>query len=243
MPPSSLTDRLAEHVALHGSGGRLSGAKRRAAVSRALYEDFADLRGLLHAAARGRTVDIRSHTEEVWCDMAAAAGVLTPRGRRFRPADNGARAYLGGGWLEELVALALAEAGCSDVRFAQMIRWRAPDSADDHFNEVDALGVKDGRLVLVSCKATATDLLERSRGEDRMFDAMLELSYWNAHFGARAALPVFVTTTDFYDEDARAFRSPRLMERARVLGLHVLTADFSTYAAFADKLAAILADR
>jgi hypothetical protein len=56
---------------------------------------------------------------------------------------------------------------------------------------------------------------------------MLELSYWNAHFAAHEATPVFVTTTDFYDEEQGAFRSPKLMERARVLGLTVLTADFS----------------
>uniref|UniRef100_UPI003BA94776 hypothetical protein n=1 Tax=Stappia sp. TaxID=1870903 RepID=UPI003BA94776 len=224
---TALSDRLAGLVELHGPGGSLGKARGRAALTRAIYENFEALRPILIAGGSGKPIGSPSGAVRAWCEEAVDHDVLRRKGQGYRAAGNGARTYLAGAWLEELMALALLACGCRNVRFAQQVRWRAPGQEEEHFNEVDAIALHDERLVIVSCKATATDLLERSHGEERLFHAMLELSYWNAHFAAREALPVFVTTTDFFDEEAGVFRSPKLMERARVLGLTVLTADFS----------------
>jgi hypothetical protein len=225
--PKTLSDRLAGLVELHGPGGSLGKARERGALTRSIYENFEDLRPILIAGGSGKPVGSPPAAVRAWCEDAVGHGVLSRKGQGYRAAGNGARTYLAGAWLEELMALALLDCGCRDVRFAQQVRWRAPGQQEEHYNEVDAIALHGERLVIVSCKATATDLLERSHGEERLFHAMLELSYWNAHFAAHEATPVFVTTTDFYDEEQGAFRSPKLMERARVLGLTVLTADFS----------------
>ena len=224
---TALSNRLAGLVELHGPGGSLDKARGRGALTRAIYENFEALRPILIAGGSGKPIGSPSGAVRAWCEDAVGHGVLRRKGQGYRAAGNGARTYLAGAWLEELMALALLACGCRAVRFSQHIRWRAPGREEEHYNEIDAIALHDERLVIVSCKATATDLLERSHGEERLFHAMLELSYWNAHFAAREAVPVFVTTTDFYDEEAGAFRSPKLMERARVLGLTVLTADFS----------------
>lgn len=240
--PARLEARLSPLVDLHGPGGSLADARARQDLTRRIYEQFELLRPILTAGGSGHPIGApQDGPIRGWCEAAVARAVLRRRGAGYRAAHNGARTYLAGGWLEELVALALETAGCDAVRFAQPVRWRAPRQPEEHFNEVDALALYGERLVLVSCKATATDLLERSHGEERLFNALLELSYWNAHFAGDAALPVFLTTTDFYDENRRAFRSPRLMERARVLGIEVLTADFSTLRRLQARLDAILA--
>jgi hypothetical protein len=237
---SPLSARLAGLVELHGPGGRLDEARARGVLTRTIYEMFEPLRPALISGGSGHPLAVAGEAMRSWCELAVGLGVLARRGRGYRAADNGARTYLAGGWLEELMALALLDAECQEVRFSQQIRWRAPGGESDHYNEVDALALYGGQLVIVSCKATATDLLDRSHGEERMFQAMLELSYWNTHFGNRAATPIFVTTTDFYDEEAGEFRSPKLMERARILGLNVLTADFSTAAHLTRRLRDVL---
>lgn len=49
-----------------------------------------------------------------------------------------------------------------------------------------------------------------------------------------------VTTADFYDEKLRSFRSPRLVERANVMGIKVLPADFGTFDVFTEKVAQLI---
>lgn len=237
-----LAARLADLVSLHGPGGSMPQARARAGLTRQIYEEFELLRPVLTAGGSGRPIGAPQDEIRDWCERAVSLGVLRRRGDGYRAAQNGARTYLAGAWLEELMALTLLDCDCEAIRFAQQIRWRAPGQREDHYNEVDALALHGDRLVIVSCKATATDLLERSHGEERLFHAMLELSYWNAHFAGGAAVPVFVTTTDFYDEEEGSFRSPRLVERARVLGLTVLPADFSTTERLARRLRHVLED-
>ena len=240
MTKPSLTRFLADRVALHGSGGDVARAAQRASLTHRIYEAYPAMRRVLHELGRGRSAHPSSSDARDWCAAAEAEGLLMRRGDSFRALDGGTRAYVNGMWLEELVALAMSESHCADIRFGQRIRWRAINDTEDHYNEVDALCLHADQIIVVSCKATANDLLERSRGEQRIFDALLELSYWNAHFFQNKACPIFVTTTDFFDEDRGIFRSAKLMERARALGLQVITADFSTYAAFAGRFHALL---
>jgi hypothetical protein len=176
-------------------------------------------------------------------DLAALAvhhRVLTPHGGGWRLTGAAARGYVYGGWLEELAALGLQAAGAEDVRCGQRVFWRAGTDGSEHVNEVDVMAVQGARPVLVSCKATAALLLEDGAGDDRLFDALQELAYWNAHFGRGRAIAIFVTTSDFYDESRRRFRSPKLIERARVLNLNTVSADYGTWPRFVGRLREIL---
>jgi hypothetical protein len=159
---------------------------------------------------------------------------------RWRLKDAAAATYLTGGWLEELTALGLEAAGAEDIRCGQRVFWRAGTDGSEHMNEVDVMAIAADQPVLVSCKATATLLLHKRDGDDRLFDAMKELAYWNLHFAKGTAIPIFVTTADFYDEDRRRFRSPKLMEQARVLNLNVVPADYGSWTRFTNRLKEIL---
>lgn len=220
--------------ALDGPGGDLAAARRRAGLTRALFEAPQALevikaavgarRSLSTGEGQGQTALARLLALAEDCDVLRSDG-----SGRFHVAGPEARLYLMGAWLEEFMALLLTEAGCEDVRFSQKVLWRAGTDGSLHGNEIDAMGVCDGRLVLVSCKAMAFDTLARSNGDDRLFEAMLELAYWNDHFGKGEALAILATTADFYDETARRFRSPKLVERARVMDLAVLPADLGSH--------------
>lgn len=214
---------------------------QRAPLTRHLYETPAAARGLRHfrrdlplAAPPGLLAES--------LQLAVEAGILgASEGPLYRLSEAG-EPYVRGRWLEEAAALALAAAGADHVRCGQRIFWRAGSDGSEHVNEVDVLATAAGRLILVSAKASAAFLLEQKGGEERLFEAMLELSYWNAHFAQGAGVPVLVTTSDFYDERSRSFRSPKLVERARVLGIFIVSADYGSFDRLTGRMTDILDD-
>ncbi|WP_321337193.1 Card1-like endonuclease domain-containing protein [Breoghania sp.] len=232
---------ILKSLEFNGSGGSLTVAWNRAELTRLLYERFSLWAPFRSAIQQNREVPApkESTLSEIF-RMATASGQLTPAHSGHLPSGGEARRYFLGGWLEEFIAIALDEAGCHDVRFSQKVTWRAATDGSWHENELDAVARWRDRLVLVSCKAAANEALSRRSGEKRLFDALLELSYWNAHFGDGKALPILVTTADFYDETARRFRSPRLVERARVMDLAIIPADFGNWRSFQTHLTKLL---
>ena len=234
-------DRRPFAVRFEGAGGALREAHRRAALTRLMFQHFSLLwpdktrwpDWAMFGKDGGPIVEIILEAQQ--------AGVLVPTAKGPRPADTAAQRYLQGGWLEEFAALALVDAGCRDVRYSQQVSWVAEVDGSRHFNEIDALGTFRGRPVLVSCKAVAHGKLETRYGNDNLFDALLELSYWNTHFADGNGVPVFLTTADFFDEGRGAFRSPKLVERADVLGISVLPVDFGSFDRVVARLGAILA--
>lgn len=218
--------------ALDGPGGDLAGARRRAGLTRALFEAPEALEVIKARVTARLGLDAADGPSSLarLLPLAHACGVLGRDGAgRHHVASPQARVYLMGGWLEEFMAMILIEAECEEVRFSQKVIWRASADGSLHGNEIDAMGLSNGRLVLVSCKAMAHDSLSRSNGDDRLFEALMELSYWKDHFGKGEALAILATTADFYDEAQRRFRSPKLVERARVMDLAVLPADLGSH--------------
>lgn len=225
--------------AFDGPGGDLQAARRRAALTRALFEEPEVLEVIKRRLTLREPIaaDARPASLGKILDHARDCGVLIEDGKgAFDVAGPQARSYLSGAWLEEFMALLLIEAGCDEVRFSQKVLWRAGIDGSLHGNEIDALGLHRDRLVLVSCKALAFDTLTRTHSDDRVFSAMMELAYWNDHFGQGRALAILATTADFYDEEARRFRSPKLVERARVMDLVVLPADLGSSERCLDQL-------
>ena len=225
----------------NGSGGNFFLAKRRRDLTMLIYEIFPRLNGMLKAFRNQHDwYPIDNSKIDVFIKRALSLQILLKNGGSYEPYDEDARRYLLGSWLEEFVALAFWKNGLSDIRFSQEIFWRAKSDGSAYKNEIDVMATANDKLILVSCKAVAEDTLDRRKGEDRIFDALQELSYWNAHFASGEGLPVFVTTADFYDEKLRSFRSPRLVERANVMGIKVLPADFGTFDVFTEKVAQLI---
>ena len=233
--------QIAPAFEFDGPGGNLAEAARRSELTRALYDRFQFWTPLRDALQNNTPLDRRrlDRMEDILSLAMRDGGLQVARSGHVRVSGH-ARQYFLGGWLEEFMALALNEAGCDRIRFSQRVTWRAGTDGSQHANEIDAVAHWQKRLVLVSCKAAAYDTLKRKTGEDRLFSALLELSYWNAHFGRGEALPILVTTADFYNEAERRFRSPKLVERARVLELAVISADFSNWQAFQARLSSLL---
>lgn len=226
---------------LDGPGGDFLLARKRKDLTRLIYEIFPDLSSLRHALSKQQVWQPEENKKTAaFIPKALANRILRKKGSGYYSFNNVARSYLLGAWLEEFIALALYEAECEDIRFSQHIIWQASTDASTHANEIDAMAIAGKSRILVSCKAVAEDILEKRKGEERLFDALLELSYWNAHFGGDNGIPIFVTTADFYDEARQSFRSSKLVERANVLGIKVMPADFGNYESFVLRLKSFL---
>lgn len=226
---------------LDGPGGDFPLARTRKDLTRLIYEIFPHLDSLRYALSKQLVWYPEENTKTAaFISKSLTNRILQKRGSGYYSFDNAARSYLLGAWLEEFIALALHEAECEDIRFSQPIFWQASTDASTHANEIDAMAVAGKFRILVSCKAVAEDTLEKRKGEERLFDALLELSYWNAHFGGDNGIPIFVTTADFYDEAHQSFRSSKLVERANVLGIKVMPADFGNYESFVLRLKSFL---
>lgn len=218
---------------LDGPGGDFPLARTRKDLTQLIYEFFPHLHSLRHSLSKQLVWYPEENSKtSTFISKCLTNRILQKRGNGYFSFDNDAQRYLLGAWLEEFIALALNEAECEDIRFSQPITWRASTDSSTHANEIDAMAIVGKSRILVSCKAVAEDTLEKRKGEERLFDALLELSYWNAHFGGDNGIPIFVTTADFYDERSQTFRSSKLVERANILGIKVMPADFGNYESF-----------
>lgn len=117
-------------------------------------------------------------------DKFAAAGALTLAGRRLRFADEDARFFCNGGWLEEHVAAVLGElrgrAGIQDL--AANLKVRTLDNrlrGDAGSNELDVAFLARNRLHIVECKTRS--FRERHSAADAVYklDALTALGGLN----------------------------------------------------------------
>ena len=232
---------------LHSKGGDLKQALARRKLTELIFENFVYLKPFQNTLLKQKPwhLDGVPAVDEV-VKMAARFQLLKPKNYLESPvqiwelADKDNLIYFMGGWLEELMALALFDAQCDSVRFSQPIQWTASVDGSNHMNEIDVIGQAGEKTVLVSCKAMSNLALERRKGESRIFDALQELSYWNMHFGGGNAICIFMTTADFYDEVTQTFRSAKLVERASVMNIHVISADFESYDQVLNRIKVIL---
>lgn len=226
---------LAEH------GGSLADARERLPVWRQVWADFRTFSQLVSLVRQdGRVPDFARDMAYGLADIGCLA--IEDEGRSLLASipDTFAKRLLTGGWLEELGACAMSEAGADEVRFGQRIEWRSgADPSVNYTNEIDVIGRFTDKLMLVSCKAMRPGALQGAAGrsDDVILEAMLEIHYWSEHFGGEdIASPALLTTVDMIDEGRRRPRHAGLHERARVLDLALLPADLAHYDAVVDAL-------
>lgn len=232
---------------LKGRGGDLKRAQRRRELTKLIYQSFSELDEFRKEIYQSKTWQLDGNTlvNEI-VKLAARHELLKPRSnnqnsvQKWKVTNHSARTYLTGSWLEELMALALIDAQCDAVRFSQEIEWTAAVDGSLHMNEIDAMALAGNKSVFVSCKAMANATLDDRKGEKRLFTALQELSYWNMHFAKGDAICFFMTTVDFYDETKKTFRSPKLVERANAMNIHVIPADYTSYDAILMRIKEIL---
>lgn len=154
--------------------------------------------------------------------------------------DNDARRYLTGGWLEEYVALAVAEVGADEVRTGQKISWQVGDFVGE--NEIDVLARFGDRLFMCSCKALKSALLpDDVRTRERLMDALHEADNLADHFAPSGGIVALAVTTDLVDERVRTARYQQLHGKAAVLGVGLITLEHMPWATLTQRLTAILA--
>lgn len=150
------------------------------------------------------------------------------------------RRWATGGWLEEFAYTALLEAGADEAVYAQQLRWSGRYGPESYLNEIDVLAREGDRLVFVSAKAARPNAVETASGDDRLFQAMLELDYWRRHFGSQNDAAVLITTADFFEERRRV-RHPGLTERAAILDVTLVPADASSASSVVERMRRALA--
>lgn len=225
---------------LPDAGGSLASARERENLSRRIWSDFDIHARLKEELSRGAAVPApEGRGEAAHLAALGAAGLLLRDGATYRAPNAAARAYIGGRWLEELIACALLDAGADEVRYGQRIEWRGAGGAPS-CNEIDVIARAGRRLALVSCKAMRPLIAETDRGEDRLLDAIEEADRWSDRFADSLALPALATTSDLYDEGARRFRSDRVARRARALRVWVMPADLGAYPSLAASTARLV---
>lgn len=244
---TSLTSILRRrNIVLAEAGGDINNARERLGVWQRIWADFSNFTMLLSLVHQDGRVPDFAHN--LAADLAAIGclEIEDARGSLYaRIPDNDAKRLLSGGWLEELGACAVADAGAEEVRFGQRILWRGgADPSTTFTNEIDVIGRFGTKLMLVSCKAMRPKALHGASGQadDAIFDAMLEIHYWSEHFGGETlASPALLTTVDMFDEKRRRPRHPGLVERARVLDLAILPADLTHYTLIVERLTQVAA--
>ncbi len=140
--------------------------------------------------------------------------------RTWRPTNLGdSRAYLSGGWLEELAFCAHEAAGVDEASFGQEVEWRVNDVTGK--NEIDVIARRGELLSFTSCKTIQP---QKSQGKNTTLRGFLtETDYWNIHFANDEGRALLVVTADFYDEMRRnQHRYPELLARASILEVSLI---------------------
>ncbi len=124
------------------------------------------------------------------------------------------RAYLGGGWLEELAYCAHMAAGVDEANFGQEVEWQVQGIVGK--NEIDVIARRGDLLSFTTCKTVQPDKNQSKNATLRGF--LTETDYWNIHFADDQGRALLIVTADFYDEMRRnRHRYPELLARASIL--------------------------
>lgn len=212
--------------------GRLAEARNLLPLWKRLWTNFSAYVAIRdHVVSHRDGADYRPRNEaaQTLINDLVAARLLTRAGQRYRTASHLAARRLRGSWLEELGALVALDAGADEVRFSQVLEWRPHLGDEVYRNEIDVIARFDDRLAFVSCKALTPWAATDPSGDDRVFEALKEVSYWRDHFGHGRGWAILLTTVDFIDEQRHRLRNGGLVERAEVLGVDLVSADAGDY--------------
>jgi hypothetical protein len=221
---------------------RLNGAIVRQDMSAMIWEQSHRFGAFQRELHQGRTVAVQriGQKDTALFDALYQAGLIVSTRSGFEAADADARSWLGGRWLEELVAALLASGTAIDVTLSQRIAWPTNFAEERQRSEIDVIACYQGRLAFISCKAARTHALEHEDGEDRLMAAVHEADFWSRHFADAKAKAAVVTTADAYDEAGGQFRSAELMQRAESLGVALLPAETGSIEALRHSLLNLL---
>ena len=133
----------------------------------------------------------------------------------WTPTNRGdSRAYLAGGWLEELVFCAHEAAGVDEAAFGQEVEWQVKGITGK--NEIDVIAQRGDVLSFTSCKTVQPNKTHSKNNTLRGF--LTETDYWNIHFANDQGRALLIVTADFIDEMRHnRQRYPELFARASIL--------------------------
>lgn len=196
-------------------------ARDRASLTRRIAAIYPAFEGLRDTLLERRFVELTAVHRPVLSAI-EEHGLIEPVGEDWRATDAEARRYLTGAWLEEYVALAVAELGADEVLTGQKIRWQVGDFIGE--NEIDVLARFGRHLFMCSCKALKSTLLpDDVRTRERLMDALHEADNLADHFAPDGGIVALAVTTDLVDERTRTARYQQLHGKAAVLGVGLVT--------------------
>lgn len=195
----------------------------RAELSKRIAAAYPLFEGLRDLVLDRRVIELSAAHRPVLATM-EETDLVRRAGGKWQPSSNEARRYLTGGWLEEYVALAVAEIGADEVMSSQKIAWQSGTFRGE--NEIDVLARFGERLFFCSCKALRSTLAPndvRTRGH--LMDALHEADNLADHFAPDRAIVSLAVTTDLFDERFRSVRYEQLHGKASALGVHLLSGE------------------
>lgn len=213
-------------------------AMERVALTKRIAAIYPAFEGLRDSLLDRRSVELTAIHRPLLTAI-VDSGLAEPSGPDWRVTDSEARRYLTGGWLEEYVALAVAELGADEVYTGQKLRWQVGQFVGE--NEIDVLARFGARLFMCSCKALKSVLVpDDVRTRERLMDALHEADNLVDHFAPANGIVALAVTTDLVDERVRAARYQQLHGKAAVLGVGLLTLEHMPWPTLLKRLAAML---
>lgn len=214
-------------------------ARGRAALTKRIAAIYPAFEGLRDTLLERRSVALTAIHRPVLAAI-REHGMIEPAGGHWRAADAEARRYLSGAWLEEYVALAVAELGADEVFTGQKIRWQVGDFVGE--NEIDVLARFGRHLFMCSCKALKSTLLpDDIRTREGLMDALHEADNLADHFAPKGGIVALAVTTDLVDERTRTVRYQQLHGKAAILGVGLLTLEHMPWRNLLKRLEAMMA--
>lgn len=214
-------------------------ARERATATKSIafdYRVFEDVRDVLLERKVMELASVHRTLLKSLCDV----GLAEQSGAGWYVNGQESRRYLTGGWLEEYVALAVAEVGADEVLTGQKVSWRVGNFVGE--NEIDVLARFGSRLFMCSCKALKSALLpDDVRTRERLMHALHEADNLLDHFAPSGGMVALAVTTDLMDERARLVRYQQLHGKAAILGVSLMTLEHMPWPEIVRRLRLIVA--
>lgn len=213
-------------------------ARKRAALSRRIAAAYPAFEGLRDDLLERRSIELTPVHRGLLTTI-VQFGLAEGADDDWRVTDKEARRYLSGGWLEEYVALAVAEIGADEVYTGQKIRWQVGGFVGE--NEIDVLARFGRRLFMCSCKALRSTLAPNDvRTRESLMDALHEADNLADHFAPAGGIVALAVTTDLLDERNRVARYEQLHGKAAALGVGLLTLEHLAWPEIIKRLSKIV---
>lgn len=213
-------------------------AIERAALTKRIAAIYPAFEGLRDSLLDRRSVELTAVHRPLLATI-GDFGLIEPDGERWRITDAEARRYLTGAWLEEYVALAVAELGADEVFTGQKIRWQVGEFLGE--NEIDVLARFGSNLFMCSCKALKSTVLpDDIRIRERLMEALHEADNLADHFAPDGGIVALAVTTDLVDERTRTARYQQLHGKAAALGVGLITLEHMPWPSLLKRLDALV---